>query len=410
MPHYAMDLSSGYPFWALRNGLMASFPPLQADARCEVAVIGAGISGALIADELARHDHDVLLLDERDIGWGSTAASTALLQYEIDTHLADLARQYGLDDALLAYRACAAAVESLLDLRRRFRDVELSRIDSLYYASRARDVRALTEEFTLRSRHGFDVEWLDGSAVPQRYGFAAPAAILTRPAGGVDPYRLTSRLLLGLRKRGVRICDRTAVESITPRTRDVLLTTRQGHQVRAAQVIVAAGYSSQQWLRQRVARNRSSYAFITDPLSAAQLGPLRHTLLWETARPYLYLRATTEGRLIVGGEDDAIDIPSRRDHRLPGKTAKLLRKTALLFPQLPLQAAYAWAGTFAETGDGLPWFGPHAQYGPRVHFAMAYGGNGITYSLLGAGLLRALIERRSHPLRALFSFARLDRA
>jgi glycine/D-amino acid oxidase-like deaminating enzyme len=44
-----------------------------------------------------------------------------------------------------------------------------------------------------------------------------------------------------------------------------------------------------------------------------------------------------------------------------------------------------------------------------VHFAMAYGGNGITYSMLGAGLLRALIERRKHPLAALFSFARLDR-
>jgi hypothetical protein len=36
-------------------------------------------------------------------------------------------------------------------------------------------------------------------------------------------------------------------------------------------------------------------------------------------------------------------------------------------------------------------------------FAMAYGGNGITYSLLGATLLRALIEKRPHPLAALYS-------
>jgi glycine/D-amino acid oxidase-like deaminating enzyme len=40
---------------------------------------------------------------------------------------------------------------------------------------------------------------------------------------------------------------------------------------------------------------------------------------------------------------------------------------------------------------------------------MAYGGNGITYSMVGAGLLRALIERRQHPLAALFSFERLRR-
>jgi glycine/D-amino acid oxidase-like deaminating enzyme len=38
---------------------------------------------------------------------------------------------------------------------------------------------------------------------------------------------------------------------------------------------------------------------------------------------------------------------------------------------------------------------------------MAYGGNGITYSMLGAGLLRALVERRKHPLAQLFSFERI---
>jgi glycine/D-amino acid oxidase-like deaminating enzyme len=77
-----------------------------------------------------------------------------------------------------------------------------------------------------------------------------------------------------------------------------------------------------------------------------------------------------------------------------------------MFPQLPLQPAFSWAGTFAETCDGLPYFGIHPQYGSRVHFAMAYGGNGITYSMIGARLLRASLQRRSHPLAKLFSFTR----
>ena len=34
-------------------------------------------------------------------------------------------------------------------------------------------------------------------------------------------------------------------------------------------------------------------------------------MLWESARPYLYMRSTSDGRLLVGGEDDAIDIPAR---------------------------------------------------------------------------------------------------
>lgn len=108
-----MDLKSGYPFWAIKNGLMVAFPPLQADIRCDVAVIGGGITGALIADELTSHHFDVAVIEERDVGWGSTAASTALLQYEIDTHLVDLAKRYGEDAAVLAYQGCATAIMEL---------------------------------------------------------------------------------------------------------------------------------------------------------------------------------------------------------------------------------------------------------------------------------------------------------
>jgi len=78
-----------------------------------------------------------------------------------------------------------------------------------------------------------------------------------------------------------------------------------------------------------------------------------------------------------------------------------------LVPRLRPEPAFAWAGTFAETEDGLPWFGAHPRTGPRVLFALAYGGNGITYSRIGARLLRLAIARKKRDrLAALFSFAR----
>lgn len=403
-----MDLKSGYPYWAVKNGLMAAFPPLRADVRCDVAVVGAGITGALIADELVRHGFAVVVLDERDVGWGSTAASTALLQYEIDTHLTDLARRHGEAAALLAYRACAEAVEAMRELARPFRDVDMTAMDSLYYASRARDARPLAQEFALRLRHGFDVQWLDRARTRTSYGFDAPAAILNRPAACVDPYRWTYRLLGRVVRAGARVHDRTPVTGLAVRSRGVSLATADGYSVRAGHVVMAAGYAAQRWLRQRVAANRSSYAFVTDPMDADELGPLRHTLLWESARPYLYIRPTGDGRLLVGGADDRLDIAPRRDARVPKKAAALCAKARTLFPHLPLKPAFAWGGTFAETADGLPFFGPHAEHGPRVLFAMAYGGNGITYSVLGARIIREMIERRRSALRALFSFGRLE--
>ncbi|ACF53460.1 MULTISPECIES: NAD(P)/FAD-dependent oxidoreductase [Stenotrophomonas] len=402
-----MDLKSGYPWWAVRNGLIQAFPPLEKDLRCDVLVVGGGITGALIANELSRHGHDVAVIEQRDIGWGSTAASTALLQYEIDTHLLELAQRYGQDAAALAYRACAEAMPALGEVSRGL-DVDFQRMDSLYLASRHRDVPRLMAEGEARRGIGLDARWLGPEALQERFDVDAGGALLTRQAARVDPYRLTYALLQRVRRRGGNVVhDRTVLHTLTPSARGVSALTEGGATIHARHVVLAMGYANQTWLHQHVARNRSSYAFITDPIDADVLGRLRNTMVWESARPYLYLRATGDRRLLVGGLDDAIDIPARRDRRVERKADKLMKQLLHWFPRLDPVPAFSWAGTFAETADGLPFFGPHDQWGPRVHFAMAYGGNGITYSMIGAQLLRARIERRKHPLQGLFGFGRL---
>ena len=403
-----MDVKSGYPYWAVKNGLMHAFPPLSADHACDVAVIGGGVTGALIARELAANDFDVAVLEQRDVAWGSTAASTALLQYELDTPLTDLAGIVGESDAVCVYRACAQAIEDLAVVARDVRDVGFTRARSLFYASRPWHRARLEAECARRKACGLAVRWLAEDALLERFGVQAAGAILSTQAAQMDPYRLASRVLDRLRRGGTAVFDRTCVTRIEPTARGVVLHTAQGPIVRSRVVVMAAGYASQQWLRQRVACNRSSYAFASDPLPEGLLGALKNTLVWESARPYLYFRSTVDGRLIVGGEDDAIDIPARRDRRVAKKARTLAKRMQRMFPRLTmLQPAFSWAGTFAETQDGLPFFGPHPQYGPRVHFAMAYGGNGITYSMLGAQVLRAYLERRRHRLMGVFGFSRL---
>jgi glycine/D-amino acid oxidase-like deaminating enzyme len=404
-----MDLKSGYPYWAVRNGLLRTFPPLADDLRCDVAIVGGGITGAVIADALQAAGHEVAVLERRDIGWGSTCASTALLQYEIDTPMVDLAAQCGEDNAALAYRACADAVERITTRALALGDVGAARMRSLYLASKAKDVDLLATEYRLRRRHGLPVARCNARVLASRYGLHAPGALVTRCAGGIDPYRMTYRLLELVQRRGGVVRDRTTVQRIVPDHRGAWLDTATGARVRARHVVLAAGYETQAWLPGRVARNRSTYAFASDPVPGEQLAALRDAMAWETARPYLYMRATPDGRVLVGGGDDAVDVPRRRDARVPRKVEHLLRRMATLAPSLPLVPAFAWAGTFAETRDGLPFFGAHPALGPRVLAAMAYGGNGITYTVIGADLLRAWIERSAHPLKALFGFERLRR-
>jgi len=59
-------------------------------------VVGSGISGAMIAQSLTEVGKRLLIVDRRRAALlGSTAASTALLQFELDTPLIKLSRSIG---------------------------------------------------------------------------------------------------------------------------------------------------------------------------------------------------------------------------------------------------------------------------------------------------------------------------
>lgn len=403
-----MDLKSGYPFWAVKNGLMTTFDTLQQNIDTELVIIGGGITGALLADHFNTQGYAVTVIDRREIGWGSSAASTALLQYEIDTHMVDLAKQYGEQNAYLAYQACADAILQLKKIVSNFADVDFAMQQSLYYASNDKDAKNMRDEFALRRKYGFAANWLEPAALKAQFGIDAPGAILTELAARIDPYKTAHKLLRRVRSNGGQVFERSAVSSLQATESGVSMLSGSGHRIEAKHVIIASGYESQNFIKQSVAKNHSSYAFISDPLSPAALGKLTDTMVWESARPYIYMRTTGDGRLLVGGEDDPIDIPAKRDAKVQKKATTLADKVHALFPQLEFEQGFAWGGTFAETDDGLPFFGPHEELGSRVHFAMAYGGNGISYSVIGCELLQAWIEQKEHPLKSLFSFSRLS--
>ena len=85
-----MDLRSANGFWMLRNGLLNSYPSLQEDVDCDVLVVGAGITGALMASQLSSEGYRTVVIDRRNVAFGSTSATTAMLQYELDKPLYEL--------------------------------------------------------------------------------------------------------------------------------------------------------------------------------------------------------------------------------------------------------------------------------------------------------------------------------
>lgn len=111
-----MDLTSDSPYWFLKNGLICTYPFPARDINCDVAVVGAGITGAMVAERLSKDGHSVVVLDGRDVCCGSTSASTALLQYEIDVPLVEMATMIGNENAVNAWKLSYQSLDDMEDL------------------------------------------------------------------------------------------------------------------------------------------------------------------------------------------------------------------------------------------------------------------------------------------------------
>lgn len=386
----AHRLHSGAPWWLLHNGLADLSAPVRGPV--DVAIVGAGITGALVADTLTSEGARVAMFDRRSPATGSTAVSTGLLQYEIDRPLYDLIDLIGEDNAVRAYRWSWDSIDRLEGIVAAFPDLAgFRRKPSLYLASRPADARALHREHQVRAGHGFEVDAMTGPQVMAEFGVPCHGALRSAQAGLVDPVALTRGLLLRSMERGAALQGRTAVRDLRRSGRQFVLETERG-EVRADQVVFALGYEMPPRMLTDAVKLHSTFALVTEP--ADDLGCWDgRCLLWETRRPYAYLRPASGGRVICGGEDVPFKDPDARDALMAPRVRRLERRLSKLLPDVRLRTAFTWSGTFAETRDSLPLIGRSAElHGAFV--ALGYGGNGITFGVIAAEILCGLLRGR----------------
>lgn len=398
-----MDLRSGMPYHWIFNGLPFTYPRLEKDDRSTALVIGGGITGALCAHALATAGIEVLVLEAGSIGTESTGASTALLQYELDTPLHVLAERVGEQTAVRSYQLCAQAIDRIMSLAAQVGPCGAQFRQSLQFSSRRRDSESLQKEHSMRQQHGFETELLSARELKKRYGLRRSSALVSHKAAEIDPYRFTHLLFQDVIKRGGRVMDRTRMKEFHQHQEGFEIITEEGHRVKAEHLIMATGYESQRYVDEPGIELHSTYAVASQRIAMEQLWH-RNDLIWETAQPYLYLRTTPDGRALIGGLDEPFRNPMLRDKLLARKTRKLEKAFHKLFPDIPFTTEFSWCGTFGGTRDGLPYIDRDPK--TKAWFVLGMGGNGITFSQVGAEIVRDEILGRKNPDAELFKFGR----
>lgn len=389
------DLRTGRSLWADSPGLGVKTRPLTEAISVDVAIVGAGISGAFVAHELAR-DHRIAVLDRRPPLMGSTLASTAMLQWEIDLPLRTLGARIGEANARRAYRRSQAAVDALQKI---VTDegirCGLKPKGSLYLAGDEYGHRALEAEAEARAAMGLKSRYIGPAELREQFGIDRTGAIVSEGSASADPARLAAGLLRRATEKGAKIYSRVEVLEAVSDPDGVTLLTDAGHAVRADKVVFCCGYEFPKGVPTPGAEVISSWALASKPGVRCPAW-LRDTLVWEGSDPYLYFRMGGDGRLIVGGEDEASATAHEDKAKLKRKCETIARKLRRLLPDLAFEVDYTWAGAFGESTTGLPQIGP-VEGQDHVHAVMGFGGNGITYSVIASQIIGRTLRGQVDP-------------
>jgi glycine/D-amino acid oxidase-like deaminating enzyme len=375
---------------------------LSRDIHTDVLIVGAGVSGAMMAEALTTDGREVTIVDRRGPVKGSTPASTALVEYEIDTPLIKLARQIGRRDAERAWRRSHLAVAGIRNRTRELGiDCDMTGRDSLYLPGDILDADGIEAETDARRAVGIETAFLTRAQLKERFGIARPAALLAYEDIALDPRRLTAGYLSAAISRGARLLSPVDVTDIETDRSGVIAATAGGPTIRCGTIIFASGYELAHIVPKKGHRIASTFAITTKP-QPRKLWP-EQCFIWEASETYLYLRTTPDGRVICGGEDEDFADDEKRDALIPKKTAAIRRKLARLFPYLDTTPDFAWAGSFGVSETGLPSIGEIPRH-RNCWAVLGFGGNGITYSRIAADIVGAALRGDADPDADLYAF------
>jgi gamma-glutamylputrescine oxidase len=366
-------------------------PALTESLRCDVCVVGGGITGCSTALHLAERGYDVVLLEANRIGWGASGRSGAQVIAGFARDIETLAQVVGAADARRLWELSLEGVHLVKDLVARHAIDCDWRDGQMHVAIKPRQRAELRAyQRLLAAQYDYPLEYLEGAALQAILRSARYCAGLYDPrAGHLHPLNYTLGLAAVARAAGVRIFEDTKAVAYRE-TPQPLVTTAQG-QVSARQ-LVFAGNAYLDSLVPELARKImpvGTYIVASSPLGAARAQQLitNETAVTDSNFVLDYFRLSADHRLLFGGRVSYSKVPPTNLRAT--MRARLLR----VFPQLSdVQIDYAWGGYVDITFNRAPHFGRLSR---DIYFAQGFSGHGMALTGLAGKLMAEAIAGTS---------------
>lgn len=339
--------------------------PWEPGARCDVLVVGAGLTGLATAHTLVRQGLDVVVLEARRVGGAATARTTGQISLLQGTTLSGIRRRGGMEAVQRYVDASRAGSRWWLDVIGE--GAALQRRPALTYTTTEEGKRSLAQEWEAATDAGLLVEAVGADTME----FAVPAVAVLRLSDQLQAHPL---IALEQLTREIRAGGGLVVEGVR-------LTGLQGGQPHVARtdhgpilaetVVLATGTPV---LDQDTDRGR------TEPPGAPALS---YRLSGGAPTQGMYLSADDPTRsvrsvpvdgdefLVVGGTSHVVD----REPHVLAQVEDLRRWTQDVFPGA--QEVHSWWAQDYRSEDGIPAVGPLAGADPAVLCASGAGTLGL---------------------------------
>lgn len=377
------DLRSGQVAWKMLPDFERQSHSLPTEA--DVVIVGSGVMAATVGQRLAASGRQVTFVDRHAPATASTAASTAQVMWGMDMPLTELASKIGESGAAARWLQVYRSVRGFSDHIERLEiDCAKADIPTVYLDGNKLDANGLAAEAAMHAAHGLPTTFQPAEQIADRFGVAARPANISLGGFEVDPVRLTLGLLDEACANGATVCWPHDVVALSQLANDVEISLSDGEVFTAKEVILCTGYERPLLYLPPAFSLLSTFVIATPPETSAALD--RKAMYWEAADPYLYVRATSDGRIIAGGEDIESADTATRDRLLPEKAGVIKAKLERLLGCGPLPVDCHWSATFGTSPDTLPAIG-RAANSNNIWLSYGFGGNGIAFAAVAAELL-----------------------
>lgn len=366
------------------------YPALNKDMKCDVCIIGGGLSGIANAYFLAKEGKNVLLLEKNTILSGATGNSTGKLTIQHDFLYANLIKKFGLDGAKHYYEANEEAVQfgkyfAVKD--------ELKTADSVVYSQTKHGSELLQQELQAYKKIGIDGRLGKNTELP----ILIDAALMVKNESQIHPVRFGQKLAQMAVDAGARIFEHSDV--LLMDFKKQLIQLKSDHQVQYEDLILCTHY----------------------PIEA-----LRGLQLLKLAVDRSYIVAT-EADMPLSGQYISIDSPMRsvRTAQFDNQTYFLLsgasHKAGLeentiahynkLYTDLKdtfhlHERATGWSAQDPATPDLIPYAGKITSSLPHVYISTGYNKWGLSNSIASARIITDQIIGKENNAINLFSPSR----